>query len=269
MKLLVFIFSLAFSESVETRINDGLIVGNRDYYQGKSVDEYLGIPFAQPPVENLRFKSPQKPDPWTVLETQKKKPLCAQPDVNISCWGLPQSEDCLYVDVYTASENYETDAKPVLVWIHGGSFTGDWHPDWYTGKYLCPTADVVLVVVNYRLGALGFLSLQDNVIAGNMGVRDQNMALEWVHDNIGNFGGDPDNVTIFGQSAGAISVKFQANSPMSGTRENPLFKRVGVVSFEHKKRVGQIFSPEKLFFFIHESSKIRYLNEKTSFQIRA
>jgi len=63
-----------------------------------------------------------------------------------------------------------------------------------------------------------------------MGVRDQNMALEWVNDNIGNFGGDPDNVTIFGQSAGAISVKFQAHSPMSGTRENPLFKRVGVVS---------------------------------------
>ena len=79
---------------------------------------------------------------------------------------MPQSEDCLYLDVYTSSENYETDAKPVLVWIHGGSFTGDWHPDWYTGKYLCPTADVVLVVLNYRLGALGFLSTQDNVISG-------------------------------------------------------------------------------------------------------
>ena len=88
MKLLVFIFSLAFSESVETRVNDGLIVGNRDYYQGKSVDEYLGIPFAQPPVENLRFKSPQKPDPWTVLETQKRKPLCAQPDANISWFEI-------------------------------------------------------------------------------------------------------------------------------------------------------------------------------------
>ena len=81
MKLSHFIFGSAFSESVETRVNDGLIVGNRDYYQGKSVDEYLGIPFAQPPVESLRFKSPQKPTPWTVLETQKKKPLCAQPDV--------------------------------------------------------------------------------------------------------------------------------------------------------------------------------------------
>ena len=82
MKLSFFIFGCALSESVETRVNDGLIIGNRDYYQGKSVDEYLGIPFAQPPVENLRFKSPQKPSPWTVLETQKKKPLCAQPDVN-------------------------------------------------------------------------------------------------------------------------------------------------------------------------------------------
>ena len=81
MKLTILVFGSAFSESVETRVNDGLIVGNRDYYQGKSVDEYLGIPFAQPPVDNLRFKSPQKPTPWTVLETQKKMPLCAQPDV--------------------------------------------------------------------------------------------------------------------------------------------------------------------------------------------
>ena len=82
MKLSLVFATSALSESVETRINDGLIIGNRHYYQGKQVDEYLGIPFAQPPVENLRFKSPQKPSPWTVLETQKKKPLCAQDDVS-------------------------------------------------------------------------------------------------------------------------------------------------------------------------------------------
>ena len=117
-----------------------------------------------------------------------------------------------------------------MVWIHGGTFVHDWHPDWYSGRALAPTGDVILVVLNYRLGALGFLSTGDDVIAGNQAAFDQNLALKWVKKNIGYFGGDPGRVTLFGQSSGAIMTKHHSLSPLSGVGEDRLFQNIIIES---------------------------------------
>src|SRR6185312_11253084 len=125
--------------------------------------------------------------------------------------GTPgeQSEDCLYLNVWTQSPQGK---RPVMVWIHGGAFvTGAGSLGTYNGRLLAARGDVVVVTINYRLGALGFLNLHDASSgklpgSGSEGLSDQVMALRWVQDNIAAFGGDPDNVTVFGESAGAMSI---------------------------------------------------------------
>jgi len=205
-----------------------LIQGNVEWYDGKRVDEYYGIPFAKPPVGELRFMKPEPVEPWEdVWDASRKQPLCAQQE---DFEGYTFSEDCLYVDVYTPSLDYKNDAKAVMVWIHGGTFVHDWHPDWYSGRALSPTGDVILVVLNYRLGALGFLSTGDDVIAGNQAAFDQNLALQWVQKNIGYFGGDPGRVTLFGQSSGAIMTKHHSLSPLSGAGDDRLFQNIIIES---------------------------------------
>ena len=106
----------------------------------------------------------------------------------------------------------------------------DWNPDWYNGAQQVAHGNFITVVVNYRLAAFGFLSMSDDVIPGNFAMLDQQRAFDWVHENIEKFGGDPNKITIHGQSAGAIMVKFHSISPMSGTMENPKFKNVIVHS---------------------------------------
>lgn len=170
--------------------------------------EFLGIPYAAPPVGDLRWEPPQPTQPWSgTLEATHFANHCPQTD---SPFGQPSTtEDCLYLNVFAPRDK---GAYPVMVWIHGGAFI-DGESDDYDPSPLVKQ-DVVVVTLNYRLGILGFLAhpaLADS--GGDYGIMDQQAALRWVQRNIAGFGGNPDNVTVFGVSAGGLSVLTQILSP--------------------------------------------------------
>ena len=174
---------------------------------------FLGVPFAKPPVGERRFTAPEPLDAWTgTLDAVDFGDAAPQdPFVPASFRAtVPESEDCLSLNVYTPALDGEH--RPVLFWIHGGGFShGSGSQAAYDGGPLAERGDVVVVTINYRVGALGYLYLgghggDDWGAAANVGQLDQIAALQWVHDNIERFGGDPGNVTIFGQSAGGVAV---------------------------------------------------------------
>jgi para-nitrobenzyl esterase len=181
------------------------------------VDEFLGIPYAAPPVGALRWQPPRRPASWPgVRDATRFAPDCAQP---AGPFGRPStSEDCLYLNVYTPSRGRTGPGSPVMVWIPGGGFHSG------AGSFYDPTAlvrdGVTVVTVNYRVGALGFLAhpaLADaHGQSGDYGLMDQQAALRWVRRNIAGFGGDPRNVTLFGESSGGASVLDQVASPRAG-----------------------------------------------------
>jgi len=192
-----------------------------------TVNEFLGLPYAAPPTGNLRWRAPQPAAAWTgVRDATTFGPSCPQAPSPFAPPG-PFSEDCLYLNVYTPAARSSFGGRPVLVWIHGGGLEQDGARD-YDGTKLAADG-VVVVTINYRLGALGFLAhpaLASHGAAGNYGLMDQQAALRWVQRNIARFGGDPGNVTIAGQSAGGLSVLAQMVSP--GARG--LFQRAIVQS---------------------------------------
>lgn len=175
--------------------------------------EFLGIPYAQPPVGKLRFMAPQPVKPWSeVLEAFQDGPECTFVDTGLGDpAGTEISEDCLSLNVFTNAINITLPLQPVMVFIHGGGFNQG-SKNIYRMKNLLEE-DVVLVAMNYRLHALGFLSFGNNLVSGNMGLKDQQLAIQWVRDNIQFFGGDPNKITIFGESAGGISVALHVLSP--------------------------------------------------------
>ncbi|CAH1398134.1 unnamed protein product [Nezara viridula] len=180
---------------------------------GRSYLSYTGIPFAKPPVEELRFRSPEEPEPWTgIRNATENGPFCIQYNVNLHSFNskVIGSEDCLYLSVFTHNTK---DTAPVLVHIHGGGFTaGDKS---MTSPIYFMDEDVVVVAINYRLGIMGFLSFEDNEQPGNQGMKDQVMALKWIQKNIAKFGGDPNRVTLVGDSAGGASAIHHIISPLS------------------------------------------------------
>jgi para-nitrobenzyl esterase len=192
-----------------------------------TVSEFLGLPYAAPPTGNLRWRAPQPAAAWTgVRDATTFGPSCPQAPSPFAPPGQ-FSEDCLYLNVYTPAARSSFGGRPVLVWIHGGGLEQDGARD-YDGTKLAADG-VVVVTINYRLGALGFLAhpaLASHGAAGNYGLMDQQAALRWVQRNIARFGGDPGNVTIAGQSAGGLSVLAQMVSP--GARG--LFQRAIVQS---------------------------------------
>jgi para-nitrobenzyl esterase len=191
------------------RIDDGLVRGAT----AGTVDEFLGIPYAAPPTGSLRWRPPAPPASWKgVRDATQFGPSCPQTPSPFAP-PAPISEDCLYLNVYApALRGSDEGGRPVLVWIHGGGLTQDGGRN-YDGSKLAADG-VVVVTINYRLGALGFLAhpalaSRPGGPADNYGLMDQQAALRWVQRNIAQFGGDPDNVTIAGQSAGGLSVLAQ------------------------------------------------------------
>jgi para-nitrobenzyl esterase len=178
-------------------------------------DVFRGLPYAAPPVGSLRWRPPQREASWRgIRDATQYAPSCLQRPSLFQPPG-PQSEDCLYLNVSTPTLRRDAN-RPVLVWIHGGGFTQDGALN-YDGTKLAANG-IVVVTINYRLGVLGFLAhpalaSRPGGPAGNYGLMDQQEALRWVQRNIARFGGNPDNVTIAGQSAGGVSVLAQLVSP--------------------------------------------------------
>ncbi|TRZ00565.1 hypothetical protein DNTS_032496 [Danionella cerebrum] len=186
------------------------------------VEQYLGIPFAQPPIGPLRLAAPKPAQGWQGIRDATQQPsMCLQnPDIvqmvvkamRLDVMGSGFSEDCLYLNVYTPSQR--TEKLPVMVWIHGGGLVMGGACT-FDGSPLAAYEKVVVVVIQYRLGLLGYFSTGDKHAPGNWGFLDQIAALTWVKQNIDAFGGDPQSVTIAGESAGGISASYLTLSPMS------------------------------------------------------
>lgn len=193
-----------------------------------SVEEYRGIPFAESPIGNLRFKPPVPRASWDgVYEATSNGTACPQPSLpHQQIDGLILTEDCLQLNVWAPSP-HASNKVPVFVWIHAGGFEfGSSASELYNGVYFAAKSGLVVVSMNYRLSVLGFLNANSPDAPGNVGFLDQYQALKWVQENIEAFGGDPTTVTIAGLSAGSISVHSHVLSPMS----QGLYKRAIMMS---------------------------------------
>lgn len=188
---------------------------------------YLGIPFAKAPVGELRWKAPQKPDHWDgVYQADSARFKEVQTEGSVPPWDKdfyddpafnpPCSEDCLYLHVWAPKD---AEKAPVAMWIHGGAFMHGWGTEKeFDGAEYCKRG-VILVSIEYRMGVFGFLAhpelTEEAGHSGNYGILDQAAALDWIRENISAFGGDPDNITVFGQSAGAMSTQTLISSPLT------------------------------------------------------
>lgn len=192
---------------------------------GKKVDAWLGIPFAQKPIGPLRFRHPRPVERWgdDIINATSHPNTCVQitdtvfPDFpGATMWNpnTPLSEDCLYVNVYSPKPRPKNAA--VMLWIYGGGFyTGTTTLDVYDPKILVSEENVIVVSMQYRIASLGFLFFDNAEVPGNAGMFDQLMAMHWFRDNIHAFGGNPNNITMFGESAGAVAVSLHLLSPLS------------------------------------------------------
>ncbi|XP_049272141.1 cholinesterase [Rhipicephalus sanguineus] len=209
-----------------------ITVGNR------SLDAFLGIPYARSPIGELRFRKPEGVVPWNgTYQEAARTPPCWQrvlrfvADVPLN-YTTSASEDCLYLNIWKRSSTCATsgtcnEKRPVVVFIHGGAFQwGDSSLFVHDPANFVALSDVVFVTIDYRVSIFGFFSLGRPELPGNFGFWDQYLALDWVRKNIASFGGDTDEVTLIGQSAGAISAVLQARSP----KRQGLFKRAVLMS---------------------------------------
>lgn len=197
---------------LRVELDTGVVIGlDRD-----TVIEFMRIPYAAPPVGDLRFKPPQPPEPWS---EERELIDLADPCPQGVSFGGAGVEDCLYVNVWVPKG--KSGKLPVMVWLHGGAFIfGSGSDAYYSGKYFAEAQGVIVVNMNYRLGAFGFLAhpafaTEDPAYpsSGNWGIDDQFAAIAWVHRNIAAFGGDPEKVTLFGESAGGYSACVHYVSP--------------------------------------------------------
>ncbi|XP_072378268.1 juvenile hormone esterase-like isoform X2 [Diabrotica undecimpunctata] len=221
-QVFLFIILIALHESISKYIeDDGTIVqleegkirghilkslNGNDYYA------FQEIPYAAPPVGENRFQLAKPPKPWTdVLNTTRNTKICYQKPSPYT--NLELSEDCLYINVYTPQKPGSNNLLPVLLWIHGGAFVYEAGTIEYFGPKYVIDSGIVVVTFNYRLGAFGFVGTNDGVIPLNIGLKDQRWAMEWVQKNIHLFGGDPDHVTIAGESSGSLAVDYHLTGP--------------------------------------------------------
>src|ERR1700690_4262824 len=211
----------AHADSLTVKVEQGKVHG-KTLNDGK-VKAFLGLPYAAPPVGNLRWKAPEEPAKWKgERDATKFGAHCAQGHVfdDMVFQDAGPSEDCLFLNVYAPADATEDSAYPVMFWIHGGGYSGGASSEpRHNGDFL-PLKGVILVTINYRLGVFGFLVTKElakeaHGAGGNYGLLDMVAALHWVNANIKNFGGDPGNVTVFGESAGSFAVSTLMASPLA------------------------------------------------------
>jgi para-nitrobenzyl esterase len=211
----------AYADALTVKTEQGKAEG-KTLNNGK-VKAFLGLPYAAPPVGDMRWKAPAPPAKWKgKRDATKFGARCAQNHVfdDMIFQDAGPSEDCLFVNVYAPADSTDKSKLPVMFWIHGGGYSGGASSEpRHNGDFL-PLKGVVLVTINYRLGVFGFLATSDlakegNGSAGNYALMDMVAALQWVKANIGDFGGDAGNVTIFGESAGSFAVSTLMASPMA------------------------------------------------------
>ncbi|XP_046570396.1 fatty acyl-CoA hydrolase precursor, medium chain-like [Haliotis rubra] len=210
------------TETVQTKY--GRYIGFIEDTEYGNISKFLGIPYAKPPIGDRRFSVPEAltGQEDITFDADQFKPACEQNEAIFNNIYAPHlanntmSEDCLYLNLYVPSSVNRTRQEPlaVMIWIHGGGFQFG-AGSLFDGSRLALTGDVIVVTINYRLGLLGFLGTEDTVARGNWGLMDQMRALEWVQANIEQFGGNPGNVTLFGESSGAYSVGLHILSPLS------------------------------------------------------
>jgi para-nitrobenzyl esterase len=233
------LLSAAGAQAATVSVEGGAIIGAAA--ADGAVTHYLGVPFAAAPIAGLRWRPPQPVTAWEgVLETVHAAPACPQPlpppgsfyQKEFFLTSERQSEDCLYLNLWTSARTAD-EKLPVMVWFYGGGFVqGSGSLPSFDGEALARRG-VIVVTINYRLGPLGFLAFpaldqeSPDHVSGNYGLLDMIAALRWVQNNVGGFGGDPGNVTIFGQSAGAFGVNAMMASPLA----HGLFQRAIVESY--------------------------------------
>ncbi|XP_053266956.1 bile salt-activated lipase [Pleuronectes platessa] len=232
MAMLGILVAFAVFQEVFTGSTLGVVYTEGGMVQGENIrlgyrrhmDVFRGIPFADIPG---RFEKPQRHPGWDgVMKTTEFRQRCIQ--VNLIMSDTRGSEDCLYLNIWVPHGSSVSTDMPVMVWIYGGGFLagGSMGANFldnylYSGQEIADRGNVIVVTLGYRVGTMGFLSTGDSSMPGNYGLWDQQAAIAWVHRNIRSFGGDPDNITIFGESAGAASVSFQTLTP----HNKGLFKR--------------------------------------------
>ena len=249
------------------RVKQGLL-------EGVPCDGYTvfkGIPYAKPPVGELRWKAPQEAEPWTGIYKADHFPATGyqelpKPDhpfmkryhkefYNDPNYIPALSEDCLYLNIWVPEHTEET-RFPVAFWIHGGGFAGGYSSELeFDGEAYCKKG-VILVTIEYRMNIYGFLAHpwldaeNEKGISGNYGILDQIAALKWVHENIAAFGGDPDNITVFGQSAGCMSTQVLVSSELTGNIPTKAIFQSGISceneflytpTLEEEEKIGEMF----------------------------
>ena len=239
----------------------GLFVGNKVEYQKREVSVFLGIPYALPPIGSLRFKRPV-PTIHTKnrFEANRWPNPCLQKDNHLRLNNYNFSEDCLYLNIWSPFVN-TSDLKPVVFHIHTGAFLfGSASESTYNGIVLSALADVVVVTFNYRLNLYGFLYTGGEQVSPNVGMYDQVLALEWVSHNIKHFGGNRNQITLLGQSTGALSVGHHMLSPITSS----LFSSAVMLSgspLQHK----WLSEPEEVKqFWIKYSKEVNCLKDQNS-----
>ena len=212
---LPFVTEALANEFVSVKTPSGGLRGRVNVVDSRKVLKFLNVPYAKPPIDDLRLRDPV---PFGTWEGERAAlhfgNICPQNMImasnsefftNLMKRAPPQSENCLSLNIYVPDSISDNPSKSVMFFIHGGGFTMG-EVSSFDGSYLALAGDVIVVTINYRLGALGFFSTDDDESPGNYGLKDQQLALQWVHDHIEAFGGDPSSVTIFGESAGSMSV---------------------------------------------------------------
>jgi carboxylesterase type B len=213
---------------------------------------FNGIPYAQPPVGDLRFRAPVPHGGWDgVRNAADHGSVCPSSSFLGEYSG---NEDCLFLNVYTPNL---LGRKAVMVWFHGGSFTGGSGDSFIYGPDHLIQQDVLVVTINYRLGILGFMSTGDRHSSGNFGLKDSILALQWIKDNILAFGGDPDNITIFGQSAGGALVHYLVLSPLA----NGLYSKA--ISQSGSALLPWAFQPDPARWAFHTGEQLGFFTDST------